>query len=206
MAMEWFRLTLIMVALRLCICICICLFICICIWQMTMEWFRLTLIMVALRRNHVRWWILITDRAIICSIDTAPVPDTCMTPSPVSGVQISPRSVQVYTVQVYTYMTHDTYDTYMTPSPVSGVQISPRVTKKSKFKFFFRTLSYKWKEWDKFIWGMSTLSIVLYDGGKMAGGISAIVWFLWKKKFDTYCSALSAFVRRDMAHILHLSL
>ena len=58
---------------------------------MAMEWFRLTLIMVALRRNHVRWWILITDRAIICSIDTAPVPDTCMTPSPVSGVQISPR-------------------------------------------------------------------------------------------------------------------
>ena len=171
MAKEWFRLTLIMVALRLCICICICLFICICIWQMTMEWFRLTLIMVALRRNHVRWWILITDRAIIRSIDTAPVSDTCMT-----------------------------------PSPVSGVQISPRVTKKSKFKFFFRTLSYKWKEWDKFIWGMSTLSIVLYDGGKMAGGISAIVWFLWKKKFDTYCSALSAFVRRDMAHILHLSL
>ena len=82
-------------------------------WQMTMEWFRLTLIMVALRRNHVRWWILITDRAIIRSIDTAPVSDTWMTPSPVSGVQISPRGVHCTGVQVYTYMTHYTYDIYI---------------------------------------------------------------------------------------------
>ena len=154
---------------------------------MAMEWFRLTLIMVALRRNHVRWWILITDRAIICSIDTAPVPDTCMTPSPVSGVQISPRGVQVYTVQVYTYMTHDTYDTYMTPSPVSGVQISPRVTKKSKFKFFFQ----------------NTVLQMEGVGQVYMRHVNFVNCFVWRRKNGGwYISHRVIFVKEKVWHIL----
>ena len=54
---------------------------------MAREWYCLTLITVALRRNHVSFWILITNPPIICSIDN-PV-DTLMPPSLVSKTDIT---------------------------------------------------------------------------------------------------------------------